>query len=242
MKVLFLFWHGLGDNILASPAIRQYKKDNPDHYIGWAMQSRFQSAELYNPHIDEYHWVSDPYNDFEGFEHGAACVIQEAKNIKNKYNYDKLIIINHKSSNNHKIHRTASEMGVNLQGIEAVKTEFYFQFYNGLMHIEDYLFFHGNSGLKEKDIPIDEAEKYHKKMKMGKNIRIIDATHNKPLWYWAEWLWDAKYIYVIDSVYFHIACALGRKPDLAYFGRGKDIFDVVKPLHMDVENSVIYKL
>ena len=25
-KTLFLFWHGLGDNILATPAIKKYKK------------------------------------------------------------------------------------------------------------------------------------------------------------------------------------------------------------------------
>jgi len=240
MKILFLFWHGLGDNILASPAIRQYKKVNPDHYIGWAMQSRFQSAELYNPHIDEYHWVSDPYNDFDSFEEGVKAVREEVNKIQYHYDYDDVIIVDHKSSDNHKIHRTASEMGVKLQGAEAVKTDFYFQYpslnTSGLQW--DYDFFHGNTGLPIKNMTELDVIK-HK----GPPTRpLINAYINKPLWYWAELLANARRIFVVDSVYFHIACALNRKPTMAYFGRGKDIFDVVKPLHMDVESSVIYKL
>ena len=110
MKVLFLFWHGLGDNILATPAIKAYKKAHPDHYIGWAMLWRFKSAQLWNPHIDEYHWVNDAWNSFKTYKIGCEKVIKEAEHIASGNNYDKLIVIDHKSSNNHKIYRNADAM------------------------------------------------------------------------------------------------------------------------------------
>lgn len=235
MKVLFLFWHGLGDNILATPAIKAYKQQHPNHYIGWAMLRRFQSAQLWNPHIDEYHWVYDAWNDFRSYNMGCEAVIQEAITIQQQSNYDKLIVINHKSSGKHKIYRNADEMGVT---VNDPKTEFYFQYSNTSFRWLDYDFFHGQTGVKAKDMLHRDLERVYGRI----IVPMYNANINKPLWYWAERLTYARKIYVTDSVYFHIACALGRKPDVAYFARGKAIFDVVKPLHMDVSSSVIYQL
>lgn len=240
MKVLFLFWHGLGDNILATPAIKAYKEQHPDHYIGWAMLRRFQSAQLWNPHIDEYHWVSDAWNDFRSYQEGCKQVVIEAKQIeRTNGGYDKLIVIDHKSSGKHKIYRNADEMGVT---VNDPKTEFYFQ-YPKTEHNKRLIFFHGRTGVSNKDLPLNYIIRRRKEIQLLiKHKDIINADINKPLWYWAEWLFDASDIYVVDSVYFHVACALGIKPTLSYFARGKAIFDVVKPLHMDVSSSVIYQL
>ncbi len=238
MKVLFLFWHGLGDNILATPAIKAYKKANPDHYIGWAMLRRFKSAQLWNPYIDEYHWVDDAWNDYKTYKEGSKKVIEQAEIIADSswggHGYDKLIVIDHKSSGKHKIYRNADEMGITVTDL---KTEFYFQFPRA-MPMWDYDFFHGKSGVQTKDMMLFDVQRIYGTIKNP----LLNADVNKPLWYWAEFLAQAKNIYVVDSVYFHIACALGRKPDVAYFAKGKPIFDVVKPLHMDVSNSVIYQL
>ena len=68
MKILFVFWHGLGDHILASPAIRAYRKANPDHYIGWAMLERFKNAGYLNPNIDEFFYTKDAWNDFGSYK------------------------------------------------------------------------------------------------------------------------------------------------------------------------------
>lgn len=240
MKVLFLFWHGLGDNILATPAIRAYKKANPDHYIGWAMLKRFKSAQLYNPYIDEYHFTNDAWNDFRNYDEGRASVISEAQLIVHKQGYDKLVIIDHKSSGKHKIHRTADEMGVT---VTDTKTEFYFQYPQTHISAFNSVFFHGRTGVKNKDLPLNHIIKRREEIQLPvKSKDIINANLSKPLWYWAEWLFNASDIYVVDSVYFHIACALGIKPTLSYFARGKSTFDIVKPLHMDVSDTVIYEL
>jgi hypothetical protein len=37
VKTLIVFWHGLGDNILATPAIKKFKETTGD-YIGWMMK------------------------------------------------------------------------------------------------------------------------------------------------------------------------------------------------------------
>jgi ADP-heptose:LPS heptosyltransferase len=70
-KVLFVFWHGLGDNILATPAIKKYKLMT-GNYIGWAMLRRFKKAKLFeeNPYIDQLHWISDAWNDFKNYKNG----------------------------------------------------------------------------------------------------------------------------------------------------------------------------
>ena len=47
--MLFLFWHGLGDNILATPVIKQYKQAT-GNFVGWAMLSRFSKAGLFCEH------------------------------------------------------------------------------------------------------------------------------------------------------------------------------------------------
>lgn len=235
MKVLFLFWHGLGDNILATPAIKAYKEAHPDHYIGWAMLRRFKSAQLYNPYIDEYHWTSDAWNDFKDYKMGSDIVRGEAVILKQVYKYDKMIVIDHRSSNKHKIYRTADEMGTPVP--MNPKTEFYFQFPRAMPRW-DYDFFHGKTGVQAKDMMIEDVQRIHGQI----SNPLMNADVNKPLWYWAEFLGQAKKIYVVDSVYFHIACALGKVPDVSYFAKGKPVFDVVKPLHMDVSGSVVYRL
>lgn len=233
MKVLFLFWHGLGDNILATPAIRKYRELHPDHHIGWAMLERFKSAQLWNPNIDEYFWTSDAWNEHGSYEAGRKAVIAEALQIQEDNGYHKLVVIDHKSSGDHKIHRTANEMGIYLNEKE-LKTDFYFQYFP-TRHWDTYDFFHGKTGVDAKDMKMEQV---------GGNIAnaTMDADVNKPIWYWAEWLDSARNIYVVDSVYFHVACALGRKPDMAYFAKGPSIFNVVKPLHMDVSDIVKYEL
>ena len=78
MKTLFLFWHGLGDNILATPAIKKYKETTGDS-VGWAMCKEFESAGLFdlNPHIDNLHWVSNPWRGAECFPKGCLNTIRE---------------------------------------------------------------------------------------------------------------------------------------------------------------------
>ena len=88
MKTLFLFWHGLGDNILATPAIRQYKKQTGD-YIGWMMMERSLRAKIFqdNPYVDKVHGCQDAWHccGHDKIKEGSIVVIKEAQTIKEKY-------------------------------------------------------------------------------------------------------------------------------------------------------------
>jgi hypothetical protein len=251
MKVLFVYWHGLGDNILATPAIKKYKQTT-GNYVGWMMMERVKSAELFvcNPYIDELAWCSDAWHvaGHDKLKAGSKVVIEEAKKYAKENNYDQIIIIDHKKKT-HKIHRTAEEMGVALDDSE-IKTEFYYkrediQKYYGLYNIPDqYVFFNGKAGLSSKDLPLDYVKKYMKNKNIDLPIISSDFTwdiKNVPIAFAADVMKNAKHRFLVDSVMYHIAHAMDLNVDLAYFKRGKRVWDVVKPLHSTKEN-IIYSL
>ena len=51
----------------------------------------------------------------------------------------------------------------------------------------------------------------------------------------------AKAVCVPDSVFYHACHAINKDVDFAYFGRGKGIWQRVKPLH-NVNENVVYNL
>lgn len=248
-KVLFVYWHGLGDNILATPAIKEYKKST-GNFIGWAMLERFRKTELfrYNPYIDQLHYISDAWNDFKSYEIGQQRVIDECSEIADRAGYDEMIIINHQSSSKHKILRIADEMKVKLKDLH---TEFY-----GFTELTDYLpqlsqykgkdfiFYHGQAGVETKNFPVKYVKNYLKQQKINLPILTpgVDWSIQKyPISVSAFMMLKARYRIVTDSVMYHIAHALNLKIDLAYFQRGHEVWKIVHPLHTSNE-KIIYRL
>ena len=78
MKTLIFHPHGLGDCILATPAIREYKRKTKN-YIGFATQQRFKNAALFkhNPYIDELVYTKDAWLDYSGDFHGGCADIMK---------------------------------------------------------------------------------------------------------------------------------------------------------------------
>ena len=60
MKVMIVYPHGLGDCILATPALRSYK-NKTGNFVGFAMLERFRSSELFkhNPYVNELIYTKD---------------------------------------------------------------------------------------------------------------------------------------------------------------------------------------
>lgn len=246
MKTLFLFWHGIGDNILATPAIKAYKKQTGDT-IGWMMMRRFKSADLFkdNPYIDNIHWCSDAWNDFgnQNISKGSKMVKLEAEKIKKEFGYDKIIVIDHKSGSEHKIYRTAKEMGIE---VEDTTTEVYYK--NKTIPFElpnEYVFFSGLTGVPSKNLPIEYIKKYMIDNNIG-HLPIVSPDFtwnikNHPISVSCEIMKKAKHIFVADSASYHAAHALNLNIDIAYFQRGESIWSIVHPLHSGSE-KVIYHL
>jgi len=248
-RVLFVFWHGLGDNILATPAIRKYKQTT-GNFVGWAMLRRFKAAELFKQHpcVDQVHWVSDAWNDFGPYAKGRVAVTKEAKALAVKHDYDELKIIMHQDRGSHKIPGTAAEMGVMLGS--DVHTEVYYNttevraLVKAASLPDEYVFFHGSTGLPKKDLPRTAAEAWLHRRGVDLPLVSPDFTwdHTKmPISFALEVMRGAKHIVVVDSVMYHAAHAMDLKVDLAYFARGLSVWKRVHPLHVAKE-TISYNL
>lgn len=247
MRILFLFWHGLGDNILATPALRKYKKQYPDHFVGWAMLKRFQQACLFDDYsyIDQLCWISDAWNDFSSYEEGKEKVIQEGYRLARLNGYESVIPITHSQKGIHKILRTMQEMNIQLDENE-VHTEYIYdekkaqQFYSQAMIPKDYVFFHGKSGVADKNL--SEQRVLNELRQLNIHLPLVSPDFWEdgrfPIYFWVDVMRKAKYIYVVDSVFYHMAHAFDLKVDFAYFKRGTKVWDVVHPLHYSEENIV----
>jgi len=244
-KVLFVFWHGLGDNILATPAIKRYKEVT-GNYIGWAMLKRFEKTEIFkhNPYIDQLHYTLDAWNDFSSYKRGQKAVINEAIKIAKEFGYDEVIPITHAARGVHKIIRTANEIGVELTDMH---TEFYGidKYTYQELPYKDFIFFHGKAGVEAKNLPLEYITEYYMP-KYNIDLPIMSPDFSwevseQPIHLAASVMSKAKYIFVTDSVMYHIAHALGLRVDLAYFMRGSEVYNVVHPLHK-CDEKVVYSL
>ena len=253
-KVLFVFWHGLGDNILATPAIKKYKQTT-GNYVGWMMMEKVKSAMIFEeyPYIDSMHYCSDAWHccGRENLADGSLHVIKEAEVIKKRFGYDEVVVVNHRSSKKHKVYRTADEMGVKIDDSE-VKTEYFydeesprFEKWCSRYEIPDnFVFFHGKTSESSKDLPLKFVKDYMDSNNIRLPIVSPDFTWNVsdvPLAFSAHLLKRASHIIVSDSVIYHLAHALDLNVDLAYFKRGEKTWNIVHPLHSNRE-KVIYSL
>ncbi len=245
-KVLFLFWHGLGDNILVTPVIRQYKQTT-GNFVGWAMMRRLRGASLFddNPYIDRLHWISDVWNDFKNYSQGAKSVIKEGKAIRKEFGYDEVCVIAQKNISKHKILWAADLMGVELGN--DMHTQVYYDpekiahLYKTITLPEEYVFFHGKTGAPSKDLPLEKAKKWLRRKGIDLPIVSPDFTWNYmeyPLAFAMDVMKKAKHIVVADSVMYHAAHAMDLYIDYAYFARGKETWEIVRPLHSEKENVV----
>jgi hypothetical protein len=104
---------------------------------------------------------------------------------------------------------------------------------------EPYVFFNGKTGVPSKDMSVEMLDKFN-----GEGLKVVS-----PDWSWnyketpialaADLMKRAKYRVLADSALYHIAHAMDLRVDLAYFGRGKEVWDRVHPLHSNNE-KVIY--
>jgi hypothetical protein len=116
MKTLIVSWHGLGDNIIITPALKAYKEAHKDEELYLAHLARLPVHDLLAkcPYIKGFHTVSDVWNDFPDVEIGREVVMDEAFDYAKQFGYEKVIELTLSPSLGilHKIHRAAHELGV----------------------------------------------------------------------------------------------------------------------------------
>ena len=119
-SVLFLFWHGLGDLVMAIPAIKEYRLRNPNTRVGFVTLSKIGSAaeEIIGPYVDQIFPVaSEPWEWPERYkstlEEGRKVAMEEAKEVAKFNDYTKVVeITTNPNLHIHKVRRVAKEMGV----------------------------------------------------------------------------------------------------------------------------------
>jgi hypothetical protein len=137
-RILFAFWHGLGDNVMAVPALREFRRKEPDTRVGWAVRADLDVRGLMElcPYIDEIHPIfPDPFKlpTRNKYIRGRFFWLRERKfcsmtrKLARKHGYDRYISITttpkesmkklYNSYRYHKIFRIANEMGVEISDV-----------------------------------------------------------------------------------------------------------------------------
>lgn len=247
-KVLIVYPHGLGDCILATPAIREYKKQT-DNFIGFATLERFRSAELFknNPYVDEIIYTKDAW-DYGSFQDGLNVVREYCDWYAKENKYDEVKMIQH-SSTGSKITDCFWGLNVGLNGIHNLQK---------LYHTEVYLtdedrewayrrqskwagFVHSETGVENKNLPDGYGRRWLSKHGHPIGIEVNEKRRIEPIARGFAALNIARAVVVADSVYYHAAGAMDKDVDLAYFARGGGVYNRVKPLHK-VKQNIVYEL
>ncbi len=262
-RVLFVSWHGLGDNIMLTPALRKYRQKYPNRYIAVAGLKRFGNKliQLLSglPFIDKViPALPDAWNDFPEYNTGVNAVIEEAKKIAIQNNFNELVILPTNKRPGfmlHKIFRFAIEVGVEFENMEDLQTELSIDKEaeeRALSFLSNYrkpiLVAHTKAGNTSKTLSKEFVEEVFKKyegytiMEFGRQslpeviyIGEDDIEFSKAL------IKHANMVIAIDSVVMHIAGALGT-PCIAIFTitpvhQALPLRENIIPVGIDNENT-----
>ena len=249
-RVLFVSWHGLGDNVMLTPALRKYKQLHPNDYIAVAGLERFGESlvQLLSglPFIDEViPCLPDAWNDFGDYKVGVEAVMQKAQAVGKEKDFSKVVMLptnRQRGYKLHKIFRFADEVGVQFKYLEDLQTELAVS-KEAEKRVEEFirdypkpiLVLHTKAGNQPKTLSSENVEKIlgqyegYTVFEFGRRstsrsilIPEDDMEFSKAL------IKRADMVIAIDSVVMHIAGAF-RRPLLAIF--------TVTPVHQAIPLS-----
>lgn len=226
---------------MAIPAIKQYRKKNPDHYICFATLNNRGSAttEILEPFVDEvapiltepWKFVEDGTGDLY---HGRRIACGEADGYVKNHGFDYGIEITMSPTiHHHKVIRVALEMGA--FPLDNIKPELPVSFENfkfGKHFISDFdkekpiMFFHGTAGNKRKSLSQITANVIIDDYVDNGNSIVIECGSNysdKTVKYNPKFINDTigilscvDKVICIDSIVMHLAYAID-KSMVVYF-------------------------
>ncbi|NOY53535.1 MAG: glycosyltransferase [Deltaproteobacteria bacterium] len=231
-KVLLVSWHGLGDNVMLTPALRKFKERNPETEITLLGLKRFGKTlrELLSglPFIDEILPIlPDAWNDFTDYGGGVQAVCAEAESYAKENGFDRMILLPTERKPGyrlHKIFRFAEELGVDFEKLEELQTiltvakearEKADSFLRGLP--KPVVVLHTKAGNSPKTLNPDQVEEVLRRFPDGtilefgrkSNERSVMIPEND-MEFSKALIQRADRIVAIDSVVMHIAGALCR--------------------------------
>jgi hypothetical protein len=251
-KIIIVYPHGLGDCILATPAIRALSYST-NSYILFGMQKRLAESKIFdnNPYINDIFYVGDPWNDYKSYEIGMNEITKDAMDFARRNKYDKVISIYHNKDHS-KIRSTFEELNLDPMVFDS-STEIYInendisiadEIINNLGYGDNFGFVHSKTGVDKKNLPEGYGRKWLKKKFHIDNVIEPGETYNEyeiSINVGFELMKRSKWLCLTDSVYYHAACAMNLNIDHVYFAKGPSVHDRVKCLH-DIKEKVVYDL
>lgn len=251
-RILFGFWHGIGDLILATPSFRRYQELHPNTKMSIAVDKTILQSGLldYCPYFESKLEISNMWLS------SVDAVQKEMDTYKKKYGFDQCQIIfqaPYYQYGIHKIERTARELGV--YPLYDIQTEVFLDSAHEVAAIdwlekqnlnqEPFVFLSRKSRFSEKDLPKDIADQFIQKKYPG--LPVVEPGISFPMQhinFTFEILRRAARIVVVDSAMLHAADALKKPIDFAYFAMRPGIIDEVRPRNVSchcVESDAIKK-
>lgn len=231
-RVLFVSWHGLGDNVMITPALRKLKEDNPDIFIGLTGLSRFGRVleELLEglPFIDAIHPVlPDAWTDFASYREGVEAIKEKAGQLVVQFGYDRMVLLpcEGKQELGHKVLRFAGEVGVCMEKKGDLMTELNVSAASKLRargflekYARPWLVLHTKAGNTAKSLPPDITRALLRRFSVYTVFEFGESSvegcivlpENDMLLSKAI-ISEADFVLAIDSVVMHIAGALGKE-------------------------------
>lgn len=249
--VLVIYPHGLGDCILLTPALREYYNKN-GHRLRVATLERFRSARFFdhNPYVERVYYTKDAWLDYPNPHVGFNAVYNDWKNyaraqglrgVVMPMHSDPLnkIILNFKylgispdASPVTELHTTPEDVNIAKKIIGSVVGDSPFGFVQTA------------TGVSSKDLPpgfgrrwLQENKGIEKIIEIGQEIDPLEYNINVQF----EILRLASAVCIPDSVFYHACHAMNKEVDLVYFGRGRGVYDRVRPL-WEVKENVVFSL
>ena len=251
MNLLILYPHGLGDCILLTPALREFYK-RTGHKVHVATLERFKSAQFFDhcPYVDKIFYTKDAWLDYPHSHIGFDALKQEWKTFAQEQEFRGVVMPMHSSLRN-KIILNSEALGI--KHLSTFNTEIFTttedkevatQVVKRLVGQNSFGFIQTDTGLETKNLYKKFGQEWLKKNKglshfieLGENLQALDYNINVQF----EIMRLATGVCLPDSVFYHACHAMNKEVDFVYFGRGREIYERVKPLH-PVKENVIYKL
>jgi len=237
-NLLVLYPHGLGDCILLTPAIREFHKAT-GHKVYVATLQRFESAKFFdnNPYVDKIFYTKDAWHDYPNSHVGFSELYKEWKTFAQKNSFGGIVMPMH-SHPVSKIELNFKFLGV--QNPQNYKAEIHTtqkdvdkaaSIISSVVGEQPFGFIQTNTGVEQKDLPQGYGEQWLKNNKnleafieVGKNFSALEHNINVQF----EIMRKASAVCLPDSVFYHACHAMNKPVDLAYFGRGKGVYERVK--------------
>jgi hypothetical protein len=195
--------------------------------------------------VDELCYTKDAWNDFPTFEEGCKQVEEFCRAEAQRLGYDEIIFVKHSPSGSKILDVNAR---LNQGELVNVHTEVFITEDDERAAAiykpdEPYAFVHSHTGVPAKDFPDGYGADLAQSRWGLLCVEVgVDFQYDSiPIGAQFVLLREAERVVVPDSVFFHAACAMNKRVDLAYFFKGPGVYNRVKPLH-EVQHNVVWTL